>query len=161
MNLYSQPIEPLLPLQNRTDFNYRNSLQPNQTSKSNITSQMAGDAIINNTYISHLPSSPSTQSLSPLNHINPVSGVHLHSDSEIQKVSKDFESLFLQMLLKEMRNSVQKSGLLGNSQAYGFFESMHDEQLSTQLASVGGIGISHMLYERLKGATEIHQKIFS
>lgn len=160
MNLSSQPVEPLLPLQNRTAFKLSDFQQAHAT-QSSIASQMAGEAIINNTFISHLPSSPSTQALSPLKQLNPLSGAHIHSDSEIQKVSKEFESIFLQMLLKEMRNSVQKSGLLGNSQAFGFFESMHDEQLSSQLASAGGIGISRMLYERLKGATEIHQKSFS
>jgi Rod binding domain-containing protein len=66
----------------------------------------------------------------------------------------------MQMLFKEMRNSVEKSNLLGNSQGMEFFESMYDSGLTQQLASAGGLGIGHMVYEKLKGATLPHQKTF-
>ena len=98
-------------------------------------------------------------SLSPT--LNPLSGVKTHSDEELRQVSQKFESIFLQMLFKEMRNSVEKSGLLGNSQATEFFESMHDEQLSEQLSLSGGIGIGNMVYQKLKEATVAHQNTFS
>ena len=93
--------------------------------------------------------------------LNPLKGTVTHSDAEIKQVAKNFESIFLEMMMKEMRNSVQKSGLMGNSRGMEFFEGMYDEQLSRQLSAGGGIGLGQMVYEKLKAATVPHQKIFS
>lgn len=93
--------------------------------------------------------------------LNPLKGPVSHSDAEIKQVAKNFESIFLEMMMKEMRNSVQKSGLMGNSRGMEFFEGMYDEQLSRQLSAGGGIGLGQMVYEKLKMATVPHQKIFS
>jgi flagellar protein FlgJ len=93
--------------------------------------------------------------------LNPLHGPAIHSDAEIKQVAKNFESIFLEMMMKEMRNSVQKSGLMGNSRGMEFFEGMYDEQLSRQLSTGGGIGLGQMVYEKLKAATVPHQKTFS
>lgn len=101
---------------------------------------------------------------SGLNHLtkglNPLGGTPSHSDAEIKAVSKNFESIFMQMLFKEMRDSVQKSDLFGDSQGMEFFQSMSDDQMSQKLASAGGLGIGQMVYDRLKAVTEPHQKTF-
>ena len=120
-----------------------------------LVSKTADEVVLGTSGISHL-----TKSLTP-QALNSLSGPASHSDSEIRQVSKNFEAIFLQMLFKEMRNSVQKSNLFGNSQAMEFFESMHDEQLTQQLASTGGMGLGKMVYEKLKNATLPHQKTFS
>ena len=108
---------------------------------------------------------PSTGSSFPLDlkptSLNPLKGPALHSDAELKKVSKNFESIFMRMLFKEMRNSVQKSDVFGNSRAMEFFENMQDEQLSESLASAGGLGIGNMIYQKLKASTLPHQKTFS
>lgn len=93
--------------------------------------------------------------------LNPLHGLANHSDAEIKQVAKNFESIFLEMMMKEMRSSVQKSGLMGNSRGMEFFEGMYDEQLSRQLSAGGGIGLGQMVYEKLKAATVPHQKMFS
>ena len=94
------------------------------------------------------------------NDISPIR-VQGHSESEIKKVSRDFESIFLRMLFKEMRNSIEKTDLLGHSRAMEFFEQMQDEQLSDQLASAGGMGIGNLIYQKLKTAVVPHLKTFS
>lgn len=101
-----------------------------------------------------------TKSLSAVA-LNPLSGLPSHSEAELKLVAQNFESLFMQMLMKEMRNSVQKSGLMGNSKGMEFFESMYDEQLTQKLASSGGLGLGQMIYNRLKQVTQPHQKTFS
>lgn len=125
------------------------SLQPALVSKS------ADQVMMGVSGLNHLTKSLSAKTL------NPLSGLPSHSDAELKQVSKNFESIFLQMLFKEMRNSVQKSDLFGNSQGMEFFESMHDEQLTQQLASAGGLGIGNMVYQKLKGAIVPHQKTYS
>lgn len=83
------------------------------------------------------------------------------SDAEILKVSKDFEAIFLRMLMQEMRDTVQKSGLMGNSRAMQFFESMYDEQVAEQLAQAGGVGFGDLVYQQLKQSTNAHLRTTS
>jgi hypothetical protein len=125
------------------------SLQPGLATKA------ADQVVLGQSGLSHLSKSDSPASL------NPLRGLPAHSDSEIQQVSKNFESIFLQMVFKEMRNSVQKSNLFGNAQGMEFFESMYDEKLTQQLASSGGLGLGQMVYQKLKAVTLPHQKTFS
>src|SRR5665213_4006651 len=93
--------------------------------------------------------------------MNSLDGTKTHTDAELKQVAQNFESIFIQMMFKEMRNSVEKSNLFGNSQATQFFESMKDEEMSKQLATSGGIGLGNMVYQSLKKATESHLKTFS
>jgi flagellar protein FlgJ len=78
------------------------------------------------------------------------------SRERLEKVSKDFEAIFLRMIFKQMRSSVERSSLLGNSRAMEFFETMRDEQLADSLAKAGGLGIGNMIYQRLQEATVPH-----
>jgi Rod binding domain-containing protein len=121
---------------------------------------MAAQALIGNNLLSHAPVLSGQSHLNSLHPVFDLTATHTHSDAQIRKISKDFEAIFLQMMLKEMHNSVQKSGLMGNSQATEFFESMQDEQISRQLASAGGIGIGDMVYHQLEKATGPHQNLF-
>jgi flagellar protein FlgJ len=93
--------------------------------------------------------------------VNSVNGTTNHTDTELKKVAQDFEAIFMRMLFKQMRNTVEKSGLIGSSMTMEFFETMKDEQMADQLASAGGIGIGKVIYEKLKQATEPHLKIYS
>jgi flagellar protein FlgJ len=120
-----------------------------------LASKAADQVVLGQSGLSHVTKNLSATSL------NPLRGVPAHSDAEIQQVSKNFESIFLEMVFKEMRNSVQKSNLLGNSQGMEFFESMYDEKLTQQLASSGGMGLGQMVYQKLKTVTVPHQKTFS
>ena len=120
-----------------------------------LASTAASQVMLGPSGLNHLTKSSSPAAL------NPLSGLPTHSQAELKSVAQNFESLFMQMLMKEMRNSVQKSGFLGNSRGMEFFESMYDEQLTQKLASSGGIGLGQMIYDRLKQATLPHQKTFS
>ncbi len=70
--------------------------------------------------------------------------------AKLQKVSKDFESIFLGYMMKTMRESVAKGGLWGDSQGEQIFSEMRDEELSKGMANAGGIGLSRLLVEQLK-----------
>lgn len=122
--------------------------------KPGLATNAADQVLMGPSGLSHLTKSLGARSLNPLN------GPATHSDEEVRQVAKNFESIFLQMLMKEMRSSVQRSDLLGNSRGMEFFESMFDEQMTKQLSSAGGIGLGQMVYNKLQTATVPHQKTF-
>jgi hypothetical protein len=111
--------------------------------------------------VSGNPSLPDVSSMPTSVVVNSVNGTADHTDTELKKVAQDFEAIFMRMLFKQMRNTVEKSGFLGNSQTMEFFENMKDEQTADQLAKAGGIGIGKVIYEKLRQATEPHLKTFS
>ncbi len=70
-------------------------------------------------------------------------------DKKLKGTLQEFESIFLYYLLKEMRNTVHRTGLLDGGRAEEFFQEMLDEELSKNLARANGIGIAQMLYKQL------------
>ena len=71
------------------------------------------------------------------------------SDEAIKKVSKQFEAMFLQMMLKSMRDATPKGGLLDSS-ATETFEQMHDQQLVQQMSEQGSVGIGKMVEQYIR-----------
>ena len=72
---------------------------------------------------------------------------------ELRKACSEFESVFIAFLLKEMRATVDKSGLIDGGKSEQLYESMMDAQLARKIASTGGFGLAKMLYEQLRGPT--------
>lgn len=68
----------------------------------------------------------------------------------LQKVAQQFEALFMNMLLKSMREATPKDGLF-DSQQTQFFTQMYDQQLVQQI-STKGIGITDMMVKQLSRA---------
>lgn len=64
-------------------------------------------------------------------------------------VAQQFEGLFIQMMLKEMRSAavMDKSQ---HSSYMDFYTDMHDKQISLMLSKQGGIGIADMLQKQLE-----------
>lgn len=65
-----------------------------------------------------------------------------------QEVAEQFEAIFINMMLKSMREATERSGLL-DSEATKTYESMFDQQLSTDLAGKGTFGIAQALQNQL------------
>ena len=65
-----------------------------------------------------------------------------------KEVAQQFESIFINMMLKSMRDATERSGLL-DSEATKTYESMFDQQLSTELAGKGTFGIAEALKNQL------------
>jgi len=77
--------------------------------------------------------------------------------SEAQSsVAEQFESLFINMMLKEMRKTVSRSDLLG-SEAMESYEQMFDQQIALGMSRAGGIGLAPFIEEQL--ARQNGQKI--
>lgn len=71
------------------------------------------------------------------------------SQLELKAAAEQFESLFIQQLLTQMRKTVPKSDLFGNRNAENLFESMYDEQLSIEMARAGGMGLAAVIYQQM------------
>jgi peptidoglycan hydrolase FlgJ len=67
---------------------------------------------------------------------------------ELESLSKQFESIFVQQLLKSMRSTVQKTGLF-DSHATNMYESLHDEEMSKLMTEQKGIGLADIIYKDL------------
>lgn len=73
-------------------------------------------------------------------------------DKRLMDVCKEFESVFLYMMLKEMRKTVpDNDGFVEKSQGTRIFEEMHLEELSKEMSKAdNGLGIAKMLYDQFK-----------
>ncbi|UZP73790.1 mannosyl-glycoprotein endo-beta-N-acetylglucosamidase [Candidatus Paraluminiphilus aquimaris] len=67
----------------------------------------------------------------------------------VEEVAAQFESLFLQQMLKTMRDATVKSDLM-NSDSTDTYQSMADQQLALQLSEQGGIGLARMMVEQMQ-----------
>jgi flagellar protein FlgJ len=66
----------------------------------------------------------------------------------LKAAAQQFEAMFLQMVLKSMRDATPKEGLLDNDQTR-LYESLLDQQMSQVLASKGGTGLAKIIESQL------------
>lgn len=79
------------------------------------------------------------------------------TDEEMKILSRQFESIFVHQLLKSMRSTVQKSGLL-ESHASEMFESMYDQELANIMSQKRSMGLADMVYKDLVRLEQKAQK---
>jgi len=80
-------------------------------------------------------------------------GAREQSPEAIKKVAKQFESLFVKMMLKSMRDTVPENELFG-SKAEKTYQDMYDKQLSTEISNGRGIGLARVIERQLGGEPE-------
>lgn len=68
---------------------------------------------------------------------------------KLKKACEDFESIFLNMMLKEMRATVQKADLTPTDSGRDVFEGMMDDELMKNASKSGGVGLSKILFKQL------------
>ena len=78
------------------------------------------------------------------------------SEKGIEKVSRDFESVFLHKLLTAMRKTVPKSGLL-DSFASDMYQSMMDEEIAKEMSTKKGMGMGEMIYNELSNINRVRR----
>jgi len=76
-------------------------------------------------------------------------------DGAIDKVAKQFESVFLQWALKSMREATPEGGLFTDSSSKSF-QSMYDQEL-VQHISGKGVGLASEIARQLRGMTQTAQ----
>ncbi|MGR9115537.1 MAG: flagellar assembly peptidoglycan hydrolase FlgJ [Gammaproteobacteria bacterium] len=70
------------------------------------------------------------------------------SPEALKEVAKQFESLFLNMVLKSMREAKLADGLLDNDQS-NFYRDMYDQQLAIHLSGDPGVGLADLIAKQL------------
>lgn len=73
--------------------------------------------------------------------------VNQQDPAALQKVARQFEGLFVNMMLKSMRAALPQDGLLSNDQTR-MYTSMYDQQLAQDL-SAKGLGLADMIVKQL------------
>jgi flagellar protein FlgJ len=78
-------------------------------------------------------------------------------DVKLKKTCQDMESVFLNMMLEDMRKTVDKSKLVDTSQE-DIMRSMLDTEMTKNMAKAGGIGLADLLYRQLHTAVSASNK---
>ncbi|TGM16953.1 cell division protein [Leptospira selangorensis] len=63
--------------------------------------------------------------------------------------SGEFESIFVKMMLKEMKSTVHKSGLIDGGYAEEIFEDMLYDEYSKNLSANSSLGLAEQIYQSL------------
>lgn len=69
-------------------------------------------------------------------------------EKKLREACEGFESVFIQKMWQEMRNTIPKSGLMHGKEER-FWQDMYDQELSKSMTSAGGIGLADMMYAQL------------
>jgi flagellar protein FlgJ len=78
----------------------------------------------------------------------------LGSDKDMEKVARDFESVFVNKLFESMRKAIPKSGLFDSS-AMEMYQSMMDQEMAKKMSERKGMGLGEMVYKDLSKMNKI------
>jgi Rod binding domain-containing protein len=93
---------------------------------------------------------PSTNSYLDFDGLGQLKGqARQNAKGAIRETAQQFEALFLQMMMKSMRESIVKSEL-SESNTMETFEGMFDKEVSVQLAKKNTMGLADMLVKNLE-----------
>ncbi|HCJ57422.1 MAG TPA: muramidase [Clostridiaceae bacterium] len=70
-------------------------------------------------------------------------------EAKLREACANLESVFLNMMFKSMRNTVEKSDLMGESFATGVYEDMLYEKFAEEASKGKGLGLGELLYKQL------------
>jgi len=76
---------------------------------------------------------------------------HKDSDAATRETAQQFEAMFIQMMMKPMREAAFKSDLV-ESQSLETYQGLYDKELSMQMARRGALGVADMLTAQLARA---------
>jgi peptidoglycan hydrolase FlgJ len=69
---------------------------------------------------------------------------------QLKEACAELESVFIAYLLKEMRATIPKTGLISGGRAEEIYTSMMDSEISKEMASQRGIGLSSLFLDRFE-----------
>ena len=76
-----------------------------------------------------------------------------HDDKATRETATQFEAMFIQMMLKSMRDAVQKNDPMRSSHQ-DTFEEMYDRELSVQMAKRNTLGVADMIVKAVERNTD-------
>lgn len=92
--------------------------------------------------------------MNPSSQIDKTANIKQTEDpKKLMDVCREFESIFINMILKQGRAGIKSDGLTEKSYARETFEEMQDEQLAQHMAKGQGVGLAQELYKQLSRTT--------
>ena len=76
-------------------------------------------------------------------------GAQRHDDQAARETAQQFEALFIQLMLKSMRDAGIKSERFNSNQMQSYME-LYDRQLALDMARQGGIGLADRIVEQMQ-----------
>ena len=95
---------------------------------------------------------PDSGAATDLNRLHQLKvGKNRDSEANVHKVAQEFESLFLNEMMKAMRsaNAVFAEGNFMNSNESKTYQDMHDQQLAITMSKQNGVGLADVLERQL------------
>ena len=86
-----------------------------------------------------------------LNQLRQQAGQGRNEQQTLRQVAGQFESLFVNMMLKSMRQASLAEGLFDSEQSK-MYQDMADQQLASDLSMRGGLGLQDVIMRQLGGA---------
>ena len=80
-------------------------------------------------------------------------------DAKLKETCQEFESLFINMMMKEMRKTVPERELLSSSFATDTYQEMLDEEISKSASKGNGIGIADAMYKQISAKLKNTYKV--
>ena len=68
----------------------------------------------------------------------------------LRQVSEDFEALMINQMLKEMRKTVDKSGLIDGGMAEQIFEDMLYDEYAKEFSKTKTFGLADIIYKQME-----------
>ena len=73
-----------------------------------------------------------------------------HGDeAKLREASRDFEAIFIKLMLDSMRKTVNRSGLIDGGFAETIYEDMLYERYAEKIADTARLGIAETLYDQM------------
>lgn len=74
------------------------------------------------------------------------------AEDDLRKAAKEFEAMFLNLVMKQMRETVPENDLFGDSSKTKVFQGMLDEEYSKLAGETKSYGLAEMIYQNLSKA---------
>lgn len=70
---------------------------------------------------------------------------------QLEKACKEFESLFVNYMMQQMRRTIPEDGLISRSQGEKIYTGMLDNEVAKSVSHSRGIGLARVMYEQMTG----------
>lgn len=72
--------------------------------------------------------------------------------AKLEKAAQDFEAIFMGIMLKTMRDSVQKGGFMDGGNAEEIYRGMLDQEYAKLMSTTDGMGLAKLIERQLARA---------
>lgn len=86
--------------------------------------------------------------LAGIGNLNGKKMTEAEKEKKLREACEGFESIFIQKMWQEMRNTLPKTNMLQGREEQ-FWQSMYDQELAKSMTAAGGIGLADMMYAQL------------